>query len=217
MNFIKKLFAYNCISCGLATQGKNNVFCESCTQILEKEFIKGNTADILWCLSYKSQVPQDLILYMKDNNDKAAFDLSAEIIHKRLLLEAIPDIEEYTITFAPRKPLSKLKYKFDQSQKIGEALAELLFNNKDYCIATIDRSYFSKAQKMLSQEERRKNLSKKLKLKRYYKKNPLPKKLIIIDDVTTTGTTLEKARQLLLSAGAESCIPIALCGVNFGK
>lgn len=217
MNFIKKLFAYNCISCGTATQGKSSVLCERCANITDLEFTKGNTKSILWCLPYKSKIPQDLVLYMKDNNDESAFALAAQFIHRRLQLENIQDIEEYYITFAPRKPISKLMRKFDQSHKIGEALSEILFNDRNYCISAIKRSYFSKSQKLLNQEERKKNLSKKLKLKGYYKRHSLPKKLIVIDDVTTTGTTLEKIHELLLDAGVESCILVALCGVNFGK
>ena len=215
--FLKKLFAYNCICCGRATQRKSDIFCIDCTQIIENEFIQGKTGNILWCLSYKSQLPQDFILYMKNNNDKAAFELAAKFIHKRLLYEGISDINDYYITFAPRKPVSRLKYRFDQSQKIAESFSEIFLNSKDRCINTIDRSIFSKEQKLLTYEERIKNLSKKLRIKKYYKKHPLPKKLIIVDDVTTTGTTLEKVRQLLLDSGVESCITIALCGTNWEK
>ncbi len=144
---------------------------------------------------------------MKDHCDKDAFAFSATLLAHRLLRSEIKNLDEYCITFAPRSPISKIKCGFDQSEKIALCLSKELFGDSSRCVNLIGRKFFSKTQKFLSASERRKSMHKNLFVR---KGVDIPEKVIVIDDVTTTGATLEEISLLLKDAGVCECVLIAL-------
>lgn len=203
---INKLFANCCIHCGIAVKHNCYVFCESCNR------------EMLWCvprekdgilsvLSYQNPQARTLILYMKDHRDKDAFALGASLIAHRLLRSGLTNLDEYCITYAPRSPISRLTCGFDQSREIALCLADELFGDKSRCVDLIGRRFFSKTQKLLGARARRKSTSGSLFLRSGVK---IPEKIIVVDDVVTTGATLERISRLLADAGAQKCVLISV-------
>ncbi len=204
-SFFKNFFYYNCICCGVGVGDSRSVLCDDCLRALlaAKKYKKPG---ISCAVSYKTRSGRSLVLYMKDYKDKDAFNFSASLIHQNLYMDGYENLGDYYITFAPRNPITKLKKKFDQSEEIGKCLALEMFGTTDRCISTITRSFRSSQQKELSAEQRRMNVEGTLSLK---KNITLPKKLIVIDDVTTTGETLYAIRDILKENGVEECILFA--------
>ena len=65
-----------------------------------------------------------------------------------------------------------------------------------------------KAQKTLSREERAENLQKNVRKKKKIKK--LPKNVVLIDDVFTTGTTINECAGILKKAGVEKIFSLTI-------
>lgn len=161
---------------------------------------------VLAALSYDVPAAKKLVLYMKDHYDEDAFRYSAQLLLHRLLAAGVSP-HGYTVTFAPRSPLSRLLCRFDQSEEIAKALSREIFGDASHCVPLVSRSFFSRPQKSLDAEERAKNVKRHLRLKTGA---AVPERIILLDDVTTTGATLERIAQLFYENGAKECLSLVL-------
>ena len=106
-------------------------------------------------------------------------------------------------------PLDKKKLKFrgyNQSEEMAKELAEVL--NVPVVLDNLIKIKSTAPQMELKKEEREKNLQKAFKTK-----NPAGvagKKVFLVDDVYTTGSTMSECARVLRSAGAKSVWGIAL-------
>lgn len=110
------------------------------------------------------------------------------------------------ITFIPLAPRRHRWRNFNQSELLAKELA-VQFGRQATTILT--RSRMVKVQKELTREERRHNLQNSFSCRSGATiKN---KKILLIDDVVTTGTTLMEAAKVLKTAGAASvfCLTLA--------
>lgn len=199
-------FAYDCICCGRAVNTDGKIFCKECeNELFSKDIIEEN--GIISVINYKSESARSLILTMKDYKIKDVFSYSAKLIASKIRERNIPSLDEYYISFAPRNIKSLVRKRFDQSYEIGKCLSVELFGSKRRCIPLFRGSLFSKEQKTLDYEGRKTNVGKHMNILPFVN---VPRKLIILDDVTTTGATLLALREIALKNGAEECI---LCSV----
>lgn len=114
------------------------------------------------------------------------------------------DISDFTVTFPPRSRDAERKYGFDQSERLASLTAEYIGAGFD---AVFIRSGGTD-QKKLSAAMRRANVSDAFRLKSGAK--VAGKRFILIDDIITTGSTVEKCESLLLEAGAAEVHPASL-------
>lgn len=202
-----KLFAKNCICCYAAVANNKNVLCDRCTEELYSEDTSKTENGIISLLPYEKPQTRALILYMKDHKDEDAFRFCASLIAHRLIADSVKDLSAFDITFAPRRPISRLVSGFDQSEQVARALAFELFGDRKRCVDLLSRNLFSGAQKLLTSKQREKNMKRNLHIKR---NKVIAKNLIVIDDVCTTGATLNRVCDLLYAHGAENVIPISI-------
>ena len=139
---------------------------------------------------YYGGVLKDLILKFKYKNNFTAGDILAEFLEEYIIKNF--EYKEYIITYIPLSKKSKKNRGFNQCEYIAKKIS------RDLSIEVLDiltKQKETKEQKTLKRDERYENIKnaftieKGLDIKNY--------KIILIDDVTTTGATLQEAYKLL--------------------
>jgi ComF family protein len=101
------------------------------------------------------------------------------------------------------------KRKFNQSILLGFALEKLIFGQKFYP-DILQKITDTKPQAGLKRKERQENLKRAFLAKEKYFSLIKNKKIFLIDDVMTTGTTLEKCAKELKKRGAREVIAVTI-------
>lgn len=142
---------------------------------------------------------------MKDYNDPYVFNYAAKLIAQKLKELGMTEmLSDFYITYAPRSPLTFLKKRFDQSKEIADFLAIQLFDKDDGRVVSLFKRYpFANEQKKLNASGRKENAQEIFSLKDDV---VVPEKVLLIDDLTTTGSTLFSLRDILYNAGVKECI-----------
>lgn len=115
--------------------------------------------------------------------------------------------QELAFTFVPSPPQQLLKRGFNLAEQlcvmIAQDLQQSVFTN--VLMANRKTAKDLTPQKRLKREDRLKNIRQKFSLnpRINFTENKIPKTIILIDDVTTTGATINHCAQLLKQAGAE--------------
>ena len=139
---------------------------------------------------YYGGVLKDLILKFKYKNNFTAGDILAEFLEEYIIKNF--KYKEYIITYIPLSKKSKKNRGFNQCEYIAKKIS------RDLSIKVLDvlaKQKETKEQKTLKRDERYENIKdaftikKGIDIKNY--------KIILIDDVTTTGATLQEAYKLL--------------------
>ena len=139
---------------------------------------------------YYGGLLKDLILKFKYKNNFTAGDILAEFLEEYIIKNF--EYKEYIITYIPLSKKSKKNRGFNQCEYIAKKIS------RDLSIEVLDiltKQKETKEQKTLKRDERYENIKnaftieKGLDIKNY--------KIILIDDVTTTGATLQEAYKLL--------------------
>ena len=105
-------------------------------------------------------------------------------------------------------PLSKskmLKRGYNQASDYARELSEIL--NVPFCGSAVERVKNTVPMKLLSPSERQKNLKNAFKSGQNVVKS---KRILLVDDIYTTGATMDACADVLLEAGAESVYGITL-------
>ena len=174
-----------CIICsredayGLCSKCRNNI-----TRVLGEDL----------CIGYYKGVLKELILKFKYEQDFAAGEILVELIEEKL--KGID--KEYIITYIPAGKKALKKRGYNQCEYIAKELS-LITGNK--VVKALKRIRETKVQKTLSREERFKNIKGAFQV--IDKKIVENKKILLIDDVITTGATMDEAILTLKGSGAK--------------
>lgn len=103
------------------------------------------------------------------------------------------------------------KRKFNQSVLIGKNLSK-----EKFILDLLWRINDSKPQALLKKKEREKNLKRGFLVNKKYRNLLAGKKIILIDDVMTTGATLENCSKALRKCGAEKITVLTIAKTVFG-
>ena len=152
------------------------------------------------------RVTDDMILRFKSRGDYAGFfasELAREL--ERTLGRCGEDPAGWTVSWCPRSPEKFMETGFDQGEELACRVAKKLG-----CPARslFTRLSWSAEQKELGAEDRRRNAEEGLVLRRSAVKPGM--KVMLLDDIVTTGSTLRAAASLLYGAGAEIVFPTVL-------
>ena len=209
-NFLLNLFYPKyCFLC----QREGTYLCQDCLSTLEisgfhQKFSTENLSDLYFATSYQKPLIKNLIQsfkykpFVKELTD----NLSSLIIEHFQLLEKPPDFADFILIPVPMEK-KKLKWRgFNQAEEIGKELSKFfrisLLNN---VLAKIKET---PAQVDLSEEERKENIRNAFSIKNGGQ--ILGKKILLVDDVYTTGATMEECARVLKKAGAKEVIGIVI-------
>ena len=140
--------------------------------------------------------------YVRSSSRFVARQLSHETL--KLLATNKYSIEDWYVTYPPRSKKEARKYGFDQSKELAMLISEFTGMRVINCF---NRKH-SKMQKNLSAAERKLNADSTYSLKDGL--DIAGKKFFIIDDVITTGSTLNACASLLISGGATDVFPVSI-------
>lgn len=168
--------------------------CNRCKKSINT--IKNYYQEEIISYGYYGGVLKDLILKFKYKSDFTAGDLLAEFLVE-YLVENI-NYEEYILTYIPLSKKSQKARGFNQCEYLAKKIC------RDLSIDMIEilvKEKETKEQKTLKRDERAKNIKGAFNIKRGIEiKNC---RIIVIDDVTTTGSTLKEAQILLKKYGVK--------------
>jgi Predicted amidophosphoribosyltransferases len=206
MSFFDIFYPTKCILCGKITNDKG--ICESCgdqlngAAALSHRIITVGKLEIP-CYSlyeYKNATVKKLVVYLKKHNNKKIYEYLAQkfccIIQKDL-----NQFNNACVTFVPRTKSSLQTNGFDQAELLAKETAKALKSASFQKL--LRRKSHTSEQKFLSRQEREKNAKNMVTLR---SKNALPKSVILMDDVITTGSTAKACVNELVQNGTENIV-----------
>jgi ComF family protein len=185
--------AFSCYRCALPLKTQDHSLCRLCRD--QNQYCLAKRS--LFCFSYAHPIDQMIKAWKFDGAliyEAFFIDCLTDLIQKKVPLDKMP---EGIISV----PISKKRCQergFNQSMALTKKIAKT-FQIKRY--DDILGCHFQKHhQASLSSQERKKNLITTFYLK---KNHALPKHMAIVDDVMTTGATLNTIAQMLFKQGVE--------------
>ncbi len=111
------------------------------------------------------------------------------------------------ITWIPLHPLKKFIRGYNQSELLAKRLSALINHP---CKKLIDRVKCTRQQAMLDRDGRQKNMKNAFGINRKNKAFIKDAEILLLDDVLTTGSTLNEAARVLVNNGAQSVTVISI-------
>lgn len=200
-----------CVNCRMYLDDYS-VFCLDCLRlirpVISKDLILNSKykLTVLAVSEYKDPL-KSLVLYKFKNNLSFAIQL-AQIIWS---LSNLRNINFDYLVPIPLHWTRKMWRGFNQSEVIAHELSKLSGKPVLNCLKRVKRTKYQAA---LSADERQKNLSKAFGLKDSFSKEDYAGKvLVLVDDIMTTGSTLESASKELLKFKPTAIYAIVACRV----
>jgi competence protein ComFC len=198
------IFPVNCISCG-----KNNIdLCLKCISNCQT----AQYEDCKWIFpifDYRDPLIKKSIWLLKYKGKKKIANIFAIIMHDRIIeelsdLTIFENFKDPILIPVPLAPKRKRERGFNQAEIICKELIKLDENLQLENNILIKQKDTIHQAKIKNRNERLKNL-----INSFTVKNPeiiKNKNIILIDDVCTTGATLNEAKKILKQAGARKII-----------
>ena len=162
--------------------------CDNCKKSIK--IINKVYQDEVISYGYYGGILKDLILKFKYKNNFTAGDILAGFLAEYILKNL--KYKEYIITYIPLSKKSKKIRGFNQCEYIAKKIAR---NLSIEVLEVLIKHKETKEQKRLKKEERFENIKDAFKIKKGIDLKNC--NIILIDDVTTTGATLQEAYKLL--------------------
>ncbi len=194
-----------CVSCAQRFYSMLRVPCKSCGRTpFECDCPNGDGFRFLFFFGgYDSKKAVYSVKLVRDTRDIAFY---ADMLIRSFGINS----EKYdAVTYVPRTKKAKRRYGVDQS----EVIAKVVSDKTGVPAVTFFERIGSREQKLLSYSERKKNIKNAFCLK--YIPNEKYKRILLVDDIVTTGATLSVCAELLRKNAAKRVVPIAIAKTNF--
>ena len=195
---IQYLTEPTCLKCGKEIDDSEREYCSDCTK-KPKSYVRGFPAMV-----YKEPVRRSIANFKYKSKSSYADCFAYEIVktHGRDILNVAP--EALIPVPIHRKKLEKRGY--NQAKVLARSLGAYLDIPVDDGI--LKRTVNTTPQKLLDDNERQKNLEKAFISD---KKQVQYKKVMLVDDIYTTGSTIEACTKILKNAGVKEVFYTGIC------
>lgn len=213
---LRLLFPPKCIFCeALLSIGTNPEICQSCYSKMplhdsdylspgvETTVLKG--CDRVVSLFRYSGIVRETLLRYKFNDRPSYFRTLSLLLYEKLIKVTKNDTFDIIVS-VPLHKKRELSRGYNQARLISECVAKKL--GKPDCSRMIKRKRETAVQSTLTHEERIENVREA-----FYVLNPSifnGKKVLLIDDILTTGNTIGECGRLIKEAGAAEVIGAVL-------
>jgi len=214
--FLDLLFPKFCFNCGK----EGSYLCEDCFSILEisqthQKYSTKSLTDLYFALPYQNILAKKLIRRFKYEPfiKELAETLSLLIITHFQLLDNKPNLSNFILIPIPLNE-KRLKWRgFNQAEEIGKYLSEFLkLPLVSNCLLRVKNTY---PQVELDAEARKENVKDIFFCQN--KKEIFGKKILLVDDVYTTGATMEEAARILKESGAKEIFGVVVARAQPGE
>ena len=187
-----------CFHCGKPLSGEEIEYCSDCRR-KKHSYDRGFAP-----FSYRGQMQASMMRFKYGGRAEYArfYAAAMEGRGRRLLRQWKPEV----LLPVPVHRKRLIRRGYNQAARLAQELSRLTGIPAD-CKALIRRKN-TKAQKELNDVERRKNLEQAFALAPGYRP---PKCLVLVDDIYTTGSTVDTLAALLKAAGAEQVYVACAC------
>ena len=197
--------------CGICDKINKKSLCKKCEikikpyQINEIEKIKNKSFDYQIKILKYENIIRDKIINYKFNEKAYLYKTFAKIILKNKKIYGF--LKKYDIIMCvPMHIKKKMLRGYNQSELIAKELAKKLQIEKQF--NNLVKIKDTKKQSTLTKEQRKTNLKNAFQIKDIEKvKN---KKVILFDDIYTTGSTVEECSKVLKRVGVSSIAVVTL-------
>ncbi|MDR2590074.1 MAG: double zinc ribbon domain-containing protein [Oscillospiraceae bacterium] len=202
------LFPPKCVFCGRVLNKSGDDLCDKCTEMLPYTTNYGQQKGEIFdfCISplYYKEVVRKSILRYKFRGATQYVEIYGEILAD--CISACPDVEYDLISWVPLNEKRKRKRGYDQAMLLALATALRL---DDVAIETLKKPNNVRAQSELGDRaERSANISGAFSV--VDREIIRDKRILLIDDIVTTCSTLDECARVLLSGGAKNVLCAAL-------
>ncbi|CUT01010.1 comF family protein [Candidatus Chrysopegis kryptomonas] len=215
------VFIYECEICHQHLEDRKMIICFDCLQKIEKvESIdieksfkvkfgeNGFVKKAFSCFHFKDEgIIQTLIHELKYQNKRSIGILLGEIVGN-----SIKDDEDFLRADALIPvPLHKIRLRergYNQSELIAEGISKVIGVKVNNHI--LFRSRNTQTQTKLNFEERKENVKDAFFVREKDKKFVQGRKFIIVDDVITTGSTVNECAKALIQSGASEVLALSV-------
>ena len=208
-DFISLFFPKYCVTCRRSLYTKENLICTHCfvnvaktnshnekPNFIEEKFYGRVNLGSAWAYFFFQQqgIAQDILHHIKYKN----FPELAEELGRRYALELKKKLDDACFDYIVPVPLYYKKFKkrgYNQSEKFANGLSE---NSLIPTLNALRRLNDSETQTAKTRVERWRNVKGIFELQKEEIKD---KKILLVDDVITTGATIEACSKVLLDEG----------------
>lgn len=182
-------------------------FCNNCRQFLENKAVCRDCGELslpVFCLGYFTDELQKMIHQFKYYGfTRLGRELAALLADK--YLEALKRLDADFILPVPLHSVREKSRGFNQAAILADTISSRI--GVPVVTGALMKVRRTKDQAKMNPEQRRKNIKNAFRVSDF---NITGKKIIIMDDVVTTGATVNEAALTLREAGG---IPVAVCAV----
>jgi len=198
-NLLKYVHEPVCLKCGKPIENTMKEYCADCS----RHKYSYNYGKSLWV--YNQASSQSVFAYKYKSRKEYAGFYSEEIlkVHGQWICSLMPDV------IIPI-PLNRKKQRtrgFNQAELIGKNISMALKIPMDANM--LIRNRLTAPQKELTPRERLKNLEKAFSINQENQK--IYRRVLLIDDIYTTGSTIEACSKVLSANGSKEIYFICLC------
>lgn len=190
----------------------DTALCLDCRETLDKELLeKENTVtkllftNVLSVFAYDGKA-RDLVLALKHGTVSAAAEplvyYAADLAKRELKLPP-----ETVVTWVTMPASRRRERCIDHGKALAEGIAKELGLP---CRQLLIRSEGGHTQQGLNAEERKKNVSGRFTTV----EGKMPESVLLVDDVLTTGSTMDECGKMLRKAGVEQITAVTVCAVR---